>query len=107
MIPVGRGQRELDNWRSDKREKRQFAIDTIINQKEFYDKGEPVYCIYVAIGQKGSTVELEVVKTLEAAGAMAYTVVVAANAASAPAPLQFLCSTLPVQRLESSLEIRG
>jgi F-type H+-transporting ATPase subunit alpha len=63
------------------------AIDTIINQKEFYDKGEPVYCIYVACGQKGSTIA-GTVKTLQDAGAMAYTVVVAATA-SDPAPLQF------------------
>ena len=64
-----------------------MAIDTIINQKEFYDAGEPVFCIYVAVGQKGSTVA-GIVKTLEEAGAMAYTVVVAATA-SDPAPLQF------------------
>ena len=63
------------------------CIDTIINQKEFYDRGEPVFCIYVAIGQKGSTVA-GIVNKLEAAGAMAYTVVVAANA-SDPAPMQF------------------
>jgi F-type H+-transporting ATPase subunit alpha len=63
------------------------AIDTIINQKEFYDKGQPVYCIYVAIGQKGSTVAATV-KTLEDNGALPYTVVVAATA-SDPAPLQF------------------
>ncbi|MFM7644683.1 MAG: F0F1 ATP synthase subunit alpha, partial [Sphingomonadales bacterium] len=63
------------------------AIDTIINQREFYDRGEPVYCIYVAIGQKGSTVA-GIVKKLEDAGAMAYTTVVAANA-SDPAPMQF------------------
>jgi len=63
------------------------AIDTIINQKEFYDKGEPVYCIYVAVGQKGSTVA-GIVKTLEENGAMDYTVVVSATA-SDPAPLQF------------------
>ena len=64
-----------------------MAIDTIINQKEFFEAGEPVYCIYVAIGQKGSTVA-NIVKTLEEAGAMAYTVIVAANA-SDPAPMQF------------------
>jgi F-type H+-transporting ATPase subunit alpha len=63
------------------------AIDTIINQREFYDRGEPVFCIYVAIGQKGSTVA-GIVKKLEDAGAMAYTVIVAANA-SDPAPMQF------------------
>ena len=64
-----------------------MAIDTIINQREFFDRGEPVFCIYVAIGQKGSTVA-GIVKKLEDAGAMAYTVVVAANA-SDPAPMQF------------------
>ena len=78
MIPVGRGQRELiigDRQTG----KTTVAIDTIINQKEFYDKGEPVYCIYVAIGQKGSTVA-GLVDKLEKAGAMAYTTIVAANA---------------------------
>jgi F-type H+-transporting ATPase subunit alpha len=86
MIPVGRGQRELiigDRQTG----KTTVAIDTIINQKEFYDRGEPVFCIYVAIGQKGSTVA-GIVKKFEDAGAMAYTVVVAANA-SDPAPMQF------------------
>lgn len=86
MIPIGRGQRELiigDRQTG----KSSVAIDTIINQKEFYDRGEPVFCIYVAIGQKGSTVA-GVVQMLEAAGAMAYTVIVAATAAD-PAPLQF------------------
>jgi F-type H+-transporting ATPase subunit alpha len=86
MIPIGRGQRELiigDRQTGKTTE----AIDTIINQKEFYDKGQPVYCIYVAIGQKGSTVAATV-KTLEDNGAMPYTVVVAATA-SDPAPLQF------------------
>ncbi len=86
MIPVGRGQRELiigDRQTG----KTTVAIDTIINQKEFYDRGEPVYCVYVAIGQKGSTVA-GIVKTLEDAGAMAYTTIVAANA-SDPAPMQF------------------
>ncbi|MBK8701888.1 MAG: F0F1 ATP synthase subunit alpha [Saprospiraceae bacterium] len=86
MIPIGRGQRELiigDRQTG----KTAIAIDTIINQKEFYDRGEPVYCIYVASGQKASTVA-QVVKTLEDNGAMAYTVVVAASA-SDPAPLQF------------------
>ena len=86
MIPIGRGQRELiigDRQTG----KTTVAIDTIINQKEFYDKGQPVYCIYVAIGQKGSTVA-GTVKTLEENGAMPYTVVVAATA-SDPAPLQF------------------
>jgi F-type H+-transporting ATPase subunit alpha len=86
MIPIGRGQRELiigDRQTG----KTTIAIDTIINQKEFFDKGEPVFCIYVACGQKASTVA-QVVKTLEEKGAMAYTVVVAASA-SEPAPLQF------------------
>ncbi len=86
MIPIGRGQRELiigDRQTG----KTTVAIDTIINQKEFYDRGEPVYCIYVAIGQKGSTVA-QIAKTLEDKGAMPYTVIVAANA-SDPAPMQF------------------
>ncbi|MFM7663758.1 MAG: F0F1 ATP synthase subunit alpha [Bacteroidota bacterium] len=86
MIPIGRGQRELiigDRQTG----KTTVAIDTIINQREFYDRGEPVFCIYVAIGQKGSTVA-GIVKKLEDAGAMAYTVIVAANA-SDPAPMQF------------------
>ncbi len=86
MIPIGRGQRELiigDRQTG----KTTIALDTIINQKEFYEKGQPVYCIYVATGQKNSTVA-NVVKTLEEHGAMAYTVVVTASA-SDPAPLQF------------------
>ncbi|MDX5404634.1 MAG: F0F1 ATP synthase subunit alpha, partial [Bacteroidota bacterium] len=86
MIPIGRGQRELiigDRQTG----KSTVALDTILNQKEFYDKGEPVYCIYVAIGQKGSTVAA-IAKTLEEKGAMAYTTIVAANA-SDPAPMQF------------------
>jgi F-type H+-transporting ATPase subunit alpha len=86
MIPIGRGQRELiigDRQTG----KTAIAIDTIINQKEFYAKGKPVYCIYVAVGQKESTVK-QVVKALEDNGAMPYTVVVSAPA-SAPAPLQF------------------
>ncbi len=86
MIPIGRGQRELvigDRQTG----KTAVCIDTIINQKEFYEAGEPVYCIYVAIGQKNSTVA-QIVKTLEENGAMAYTVVVAASAAD-PAPMQF------------------
>ncbi len=86
MIPVGRGQRELvigDRQTG----KTTVCIDTIINQKEFYDRGEPVFCIYVAIGQKGSTVA-GIVNKLEEAGAMAYTVIVASNA-SDPAPMQF------------------
>ncbi|MEO9483290.1 MAG: F0F1 ATP synthase subunit alpha [Ekhidna sp.] len=86
MIPVGRGQRELvigDRQTG----KTAVVIDTIINQKEFYDKGEPVFCIYVAIGQKASTVA-GIVAQLEKAGAMAYTVIVNASAAD-PAPMQF------------------
>jgi len=86
MIPIGRGQRELiigDRQTG----KSSVALDTIINQKEFYDAGEPVYCIYVAIGQKGSTIA-GIVSMLEKAGALAYTVIVAATA-SDPAPLQF------------------
>ena len=86
MIPVGRGQRELvigDRQTG----KTAVVVDTIINQKEFYDKGEPVYCIYVAVGQKASTVAA-LAKKLEDAGALDYTVIVSANA-SDPAPLQF------------------
>ncbi len=86
MIPIGRGQRELiigDRQTG----KTTVAVDTIINQKEFYDKGEPVICIYVAIGQKNSTVA-NIVRTLEEKGAMAYTIIVAASAAD-PAPMQF------------------
>ncbi|RZJ51772.1 MAG: F0F1 ATP synthase subunit alpha, partial [Flavobacterium sp.] len=86
MIPIGRGQRELvigDRQIG----KTAVCIDTIINQKEFYEAGQPVFCIYVACGQKASTVA-NVVRTLEENGAMAYTVVVAASAAE-PAPLQF------------------
>jgi F-type H+-transporting ATPase subunit alpha len=86
MIPIGRGQRELiigDRSTG----KTSIAIDTILNQKEFYDRGEPVYCIYVAVGQKGSTVT-GIVQSLEERGAMAYTVVVAATASS-PAALQY------------------
>ncbi len=86
MIPIGRGQRELvigDRQTG----KTTVCIDTIINQKEFYDRGEPVYCIYVAIGQKGSTIA-GIVNKLEEAGAMKYTVIVAANASDS-APMQF------------------
>jgi F-type H+/Na+-transporting ATPase subunit alpha len=86
MIPIGRGQRELiigDRQTG----KTSIAIDTIINQKEFFDKGTPVYCIYVAIGQKGSTVA-NIAKTLEEHGAFKYTVIVAATAAD-PAAMQF------------------
>src|SRR5690242_14856767 len=86
MIPIGRGQRELiigDRQTG----KTAIAIDTIINQKEFFKAGKPVYCIYVATGQKASTIA-SVVKTLQDNGAMEYTVIVAASA-SDPAPLQF------------------
>lgn len=86
MIPIGRGQRELiigDRQTG----KTAIAIDTIINQKEFFDRGEPVYCIYVASGQKASTVA-QVMKSLEEGGAMAYTTIVSASA-SDPAPIQF------------------
>ena len=86
MIPIGRGQRELiigDRQTG----KTAIAIDTIINQREFYDKGEPVYCIYVAIGQKGSTVA-NIAQILEKHGAMNYTVIVMATA-SDPAAFQF------------------
>jgi F-type H+-transporting ATPase subunit alpha len=86
MIPIGRGQRELiigDRQTG----KTAIAIDTIINQKEFYDSGEPVYCIYVAIGQKKSNVA-QIARTLEKHGAMEYTIIVSATAAD-PAALQF------------------
>ncbi len=86
MIPIGRGQRELiigDRQTG----KTAIAIDTIINQREFYERGEPVYCIYVAAGQKASTVA-NVAKTLEDHGALDYTIIVSASAAD-PAPLVF------------------
>jgi F-type H+-transporting ATPase subunit alpha len=86
MIPIGRGQRELvigDRQTG----KTAICVDTIINQKEFFEAGNPVYCIYVAIGQKASTVA-GVMKTLTDSGAMAYTIIVCASA-SDPAPLQF------------------
>ncbi|MBO4488406.1 MAG: F0F1 ATP synthase subunit alpha [Bacteroidales bacterium] len=86
MIPIGRGQRELiigDRQTG----KTAIALDTIINQKEFYDQGNPVYCIYVAVGQKGSSVA-SIVKTLTERGAMPYTIVVTATA-SDPAAMQF------------------
>ena len=85
MIPVGRGQRELvigDRQTG----KTAVCIDAILNQKEFYDAGEPVYCIYVAVGQKASTVA-NIAQVLEEKGALAYTTIVAANA-SDPAPMQ-------------------
>lgn len=86
MIPIGRGQRELiigDRQTG----KTAIAIDTIINQKENYENGDPVYCIYVAIGQKASTVA-NIVNTLKENGAMPYTIVVSATAAE-PAALQY------------------
>src|ERR1700686_1288349 len=86
MIPIGRGQRELiigDRQTG----KTAIAVDTIINQKEFYKSGKPVYCIYVAIGQKASTIA-GIMQTLTENGAMQFTVIVAASA-SDPAPLQF------------------
>ncbi|MCX6235410.1 MAG: F0F1 ATP synthase subunit alpha [Bacteroidetes bacterium] len=86
MIPIGRGQRELiigDRSTG----KTAIAIDTIINQRENYEKGKPVYCIYVAVGQKGSSVA-NIVKTFEEKGAMPYTVVIMATA-SDPAAMQF------------------
>ncbi len=86
MIPIGRGQRELvigDRQTG----KTAVCIDTIINQKEFYDAGKPVYCIYVACGQKNSTVA-NIVRVLEENGAMPFSIVVAASAAD-PAPMQF------------------
>ena len=86
MIPIGRGQRELiigDRQTG----KTAIAIDTIINQREGYLRGEPVYCIYVAVGQKGSTVA-NIVNTLRERGAMEYTIVVAATA-SDPAAMQY------------------
>lgn len=86
MIPIGRGQRELiigDRQTG----KTAIALDTIINQKEFYEQGNPVYCIYVAVGQKGSSVA-SIVKTLTERGAMPYTIVVTATASDAAA-MQF------------------
>jgi F-type H+-transporting ATPase subunit alpha len=86
MTPIGRGQRELiigDRQTG----KTAIAIDTIINQKSFFDAGDPVYCIYVAIGQKGSTVA-HLVNTLQKHGAMDYTIIVSASA-SDPAAMQF------------------
>ncbi|MDD4820791.1 MAG: F0F1 ATP synthase subunit alpha [Flavobacteriales bacterium] len=87
MIPIGRGQRELiigDRQTG----KSTIAVDTIINQKQYYDAGNPVYCIYVAVGQKASTVA-QLYKTLEDAGAMPYTIIVAANSSDSPA-MQYL-----------------
>ena len=89
MIPIGRGQRELligDRQTG----KTAIAVDTIINQRQFYEQGAPVYCIYVAIGQKASTVA-GIQKTLEKHGAMPYTVLVS-SAASDPAPMQFFAA---------------
>lgn len=100
MIPIGRGQRELiigDRQTG----KTSIAIDTILNQKSNYEAGKPVYCIYVAIGQKGSTVA-SLVNTLRERGAMDYTIVVAATAAD-PAALQYLLR-LP-ERLSESISV--
>lgn len=86
MIPIGRGQRELiigDRQTG----KTAIAVDTILNQREFYERKEPVYCIYVAVGQKASTVA-QVARVLEEGGAMPYTIIVSASA-SDPAPIQF------------------
>tara|TARA_B100001250_G_scaffold222437_1_gene190755 strand:- start:972 stop:2552 length:1581 start_codon:yes stop_codon:yes gene_type:complete len=86
MIPIGRGQRELiigDRQTG----KTSVALDTIINQKEFYEQGNPVYCVYVATAQKGSTIA-NIVKMLNDNGALPYTVIVAASSAD-PAPMQF------------------
>ena len=86
MIPIGRGQRELiigDRQTG----KTSVALDTIINQKEFYEQGEPVYCVYVATSQKGSTIA-NITKMLSDNGALPYTVIVAASSAD-PAPMQF------------------
>ena len=100
MIPVGRGQRELvigDRQTG----KTTVCIDTILNQKEFFDAGEPVYCIYVAVGQKASTVA-NIAKVLEDKGALAYTTIVAANA-SDPAPMQVYAPLL--ERLLGSTSV--
>lgn len=86
MVPIGRGQRELiigDRQTG----KTAIAVDTIINQKKFYEEGKPVYCIYVAIGQKASTVA-SLVQTLKERGAMPYTIIVSATAAD-PAAMQY------------------
>jgi F-type H+-transporting ATPase subunit alpha len=89
MIPIGRGQRELiigDRQTG----KTTVAVDTIINQRSFFDKGEPVYCIYVDVGQKASTIA-NLVSVLEKSGAMEYTVVISASASDS-APMQFFCT---------------
>lgn len=86
MIPIGRGQRELiigDRQTG----KTAIAVDTIINQKSSYEKGNPVYCIYVAIGQKASTVA-NLVQILRDNGALPYTIIVSATAAD-PAAMQY------------------
>ena len=86
MIPIGRGQRELiigDRQTG----KTSIAIDTIINQRRYFEAGDPVYCIYVAIGQKASTVA-SIVETLRKHNAMEYTIIVAATAGE-PAALQY------------------
>ena len=99
MIPIGRGQRELiigDRQTG----KTAIAIDTIINQRSNFEKGKPVYCIYVAIGQKGSTVA-NIAATLEEHGALQYTVIVLATA-SDPAASQFYAPLQELQLVNSS-----
>ena len=91
MIPIGRGQRELiigDRQTG----KTAIAVDTIINQKSFYEAGKPVYCIYVAIGQKASTVAA-LVQNLKEHGALPYTIIVSATAAD-PAAMQYYLSMM-------------
>lgn len=100
MIPIGRGQRELiigDRQTG----KTSIAIDTIINQRGNYEAGNPVYCIYVAIGQKGSTVA-SLVNTLQEKGAMDYTIIVSATA-SDPAAMQYFAPL----RVPPSVNISG
>ena len=103
MIPVRHGQYELvigDRQTG----KTTVCIDTILNQKEFYDAGEPVFCVYVAVGLKVSTVA-NIAKTLEDKGALAYTVIVATNA-SDPAPIQ-LPMPFAGAAIENILEIKS
>lgn len=100
MIPIGRGQRELiigDRQTG----KTSIAIDTIINQRGNYEAGNPVYCIYVAIGQKGSTVA-SLVNTLQEKGAMDYTIIV-----SATAPIRQPCNISLLLRVPPSVNISG
>ena len=98
MIPVGRGQRELVI--GDRQTGKTTVCDTILNQKEFYDAGEPVYCIYVAVGQKASTVA-NIAKTLEDRGALAYTTIMAIM--PRPRSMQ-VYAPLRVLLLENTLE---